>query len=382
MKIRRARDLVCYWTAEGLQVSRPPARARIQLSERATHLLIGIGDWTTADDPDLLRHGFDGEQLAGILETLRNLQVIEVDEPKPGRGYLNPWEAWGPFAESYHAASRDADYVIGGAGSEELDEALTTAGPPPPQFKSYPQAPFIPLPRSFPALSMPVGEVFKSRRTHRDFADREMSPDQLAAILHHTFGYTRFVDAGKFGTLPLKASASAGGRHEAECYVVPLRVAGVPQALYHYDGLKHALELIDDDFTTTRLGGLVCAQEPCLRCGFVCFTTAVTPRLTWKYRHPRAYRLCYIDAGHYAQTFALATTALGLGAFQTIAFSDSAVEQALGLAGGNEPGEEFAVYVLAAGHPLTAPSGLPLRYRSPQATRFLPGQMSQGESST
>ena len=197
MKIRRARDLVCCWTAEGLQVSLPPAKARIQLSERATLLLAGIGNWTSADDPDLLRHGFDGEQLAGIVETLTNLRIIEVDEPEPGRGYLNPWEAWGPFAECYHAASRDADYVIGGAGSEELDDALISAGPPPPQFKSYPQAPFTPLPRAFPALSMPVGEVFESRRTHRDFADREVSPDHLAAVLHHTFGAHAICRCGK-----------------------------------------------------------------------------------------------------------------------------------------------------------------------------------------
>ena len=32
------------------------------------------------------------------------------------------------------------------------------------------------------------------------------------------------------------------------------------------------------------------------------------------------------------------------------------------------------MYVLAAGYPLTTPSGLPLRYGFPQATRFLTDQ--------
>jgi hypothetical protein len=41
-----------------------------------------------------------------------------------------------------------------------------------------------------------------------------------------------------------------------------------------------------------------------------------------------------IDARHYAQSFALTFTALGIGAFQTIAFRDGAVEHALGTADG------------------------------------------------
>jgi len=73
------------------------------------------------------------------------------------------------------------------------------------------------------------------------------------------------------------------------------------------------------------------------------------------------------DAGHYAQTFALTCTALGLGPFQTIAFADTAVERFLGVDGA----QEFAVYLLAAGVPADAETtgavtaALPTDFRHP-----------------
>jgi SagB-type dehydrogenase family enzyme len=362
MKIRRARDMVCFWTEEGLQVIRPPSSVRLQLSARVTTLLTDLASWTAADDPALRRHDFTGPELAQTIASLREAGIVETDDqPEARRDYLSPWAAWGPFAETYHAASRDASYVIGGPASAELDRELTSAAPMPAPFKTYPDAPALFLPRVFETLSMPVHDALAKRRTHRDFVDEETPLDAFATMLHYTFAPLRFIAGGDFGVLPLKASASGGARHEAECYVVPLRVEGVPLGLYHYDTMRHALELLDPDFTADGLSRLVCDHEPLTHCGFVCFTTAVTSRLTWKYRHPRAYRLCLLDAGHYAQTFAVAATALGLGAFQTIAFRDSETERALGVSGT----DELAVYVLAAGHPVTAPSGLPARYRHP-----------------
>lgn len=80
---------------------------------------------------------------------------------------------------------------------------------------------------------------------------------------------------------------------------------------------------------------------------------AAWERLRAKYRHPRAYRVSHLNAGHLGQTFALAATALDLGPFQSAAFDDTAVEGRLGL----DSATHSTLYLLAAGHPTpdTAP---------------------------
>ena len=55
--------------------------------------------------------------------------------------------------------------------------------------------------------------------------------------------------------------------------------------------------------------------------------------------------MLFLDQGHVAQTFVLAATALGLGAWQTAAFHDSEIEGVLGVDGV----EETALYALGAG---------------------------------
>nr|WP_244938897.1 nitroreductase family protein [Actinomadura madurae] len=78
-------------------------------------------------------------------------------------------------------------------------------------------------------------------------------------------------------------------------------------------------------------------------------------RMNVKYRAPRTYRACLLDAGHLAQTFALTATALGLGPAQTAAFRDSAVAERCRLDNtGRTP-----LYVLAGGIPHPDPRRVP-----------------------
>lgn len=215
---------------------------------------------------------------------------------------------------------------------------------------------------------MTLRDAFARRRTHRDFSETPVEADQLATVLSCAFAPQRFIDAELFGVQQLRASPSAGARHEVECYVAVLNVTGIPAGLYHYNALTHSLELLRDDIDRQAVGQLTYDQRQCLQGAFLCFTTVVAQRLAWKYRHPRAYRLWMLDAGHYGQTFALACTALGLGPFQTAAFRDSAVETALGIDGN----EEFAAYLLGAGVPLADRSSgsLPPDYRYPLPTEL------------
>lgn len=220
----------------------------------------------------------------------------------------------------------------------------------------------MPLPRRPLNLTAPVDDVFAARRTHRRFTGAPVTLDQLGTLLFHSFAPHRFIDGGAFGVQQCRVSASAGGRHEVEAYVVAYDVTGVEPGLYHYSVARHALELLDSDASRARVAELTYGQEASYDGAFTVFTTAVANRLAWKYRHPRAYRLWMYDAGHYGQTFALAATALGLGPFQTVAFVDSEVERFLGV----DPDEEFAVYLLAAGVPEGPASLLPADFAFPR----------------
>lgn len=92
-------------------------------------------------------------------------------------------------------------------------------------------------------------------------------------------------------------------------------VAGLAPGLYHYGPRRHVLQLVKDNVSRERIVEVTYRQSPSYEAPITVFTTAVIDRLSWKYRHPRAYRLWMYDTGHYGQTFALAATALGLGAF-------------------------------------------------------------------
>ena len=263
------------------------------------------------------------------------------------------WVAnWGYAARSFHEESRDAPYVEDPAARSDLIGRITST-PGPDIFKSYGTGVAVPLPTTLAPTVMPLGEALLKRRTYRDFSPQPVTAQQLATILHYAFRPQRFIDAGRFGLMLQKTSPSAGARHELECYVAARNVEGIDPALYHYKGMDHSLTRIGEVPDDSQIAFLTHNQRQCYGSPFVCFTTAIFSRLSYKYRHARAYRLWMYDVGHFGQTFVLTCTALGLGAYQTAAFRDSEVEKYLGIYGSGE----YATYVLGAGHPVA--EGLP-----------------------
>src|SRR4029077_14875937 len=97
--------------------------------------------------------------------------------------------------------------------------------------------------------------------------------------------------------------------------------------------------------------------------------TAVFERTEWKYPFPRAYRAVLLEAGHFAQTFCLVATALGLAPFCTLALADSLIERDLGVDGVSEA----VLYAAGVG---TRPRGAdwapwPTRRRLPRTSNAL-----------
>ncbi|WP_437102244.1 SagB/ThcOx family dehydrogenase [Streptomyces kronopolitis] len=157
-----------------------------------------------------------------------------------------------------------------------------------------------------------------------------MSLHDLAVLLRTVFGPAEFIDGFEYGALIRRTSPSGGARQELDAYLAAPNVTGVPAGLFHYNTREHSLELLREAFTHAEAGALCAYQEGIGQAAFVVFVVAAWERLRAKYRRPRAYRVSHLNAGHLGQTFALATTALGLGPFQSAAFDDTAVETASG----------------------------------------------------
>ncbi|MGC5330337.1 SagB/ThcOx family dehydrogenase [Micromonospora sp. DT62] len=355
MRVRRRDQLVCRWDSDALMVALPGQRRWLRVTPDLLSLLQRLDDFTDVDEVAAQFGGEAADAAVQAVHKLRDAGILVADTDDACTPPV--WQHWGPIASRMHTEARDANYLVDSPRRDATAAQIAADGAPPAPFKRYPDAPAVHLPRRALPLRTPVEEVFAARRTHRAFAGTPVGIDALATVLSCTFAPQRFLDGGAFGPQQGRISASAGGRHEVECYVAVYDVTGVPAGLYHYAPEVHRLELLDATVDRERIAALAYEQEPSYQGAFTCLTTTVAARLSWKYRHPRAYRLWMFDAGHYGQTFALTCTALGLAPFQTVAFHDSGVEAMLGV----DADHEFATYLLSAGNPApddgTGPTG-------------------------
>ncbi|MGH8905339.1 MAG: SagB/ThcOx family dehydrogenase [Egibacteraceae bacterium] len=360
MLLRRARGLIVQWQDGELTLQSYLDGTCFVVDGSTLELLDRFECWAEAEQVAASYEEYDA---ASVLEQIRLLTKAGLLHDEDGDGddelLQRHWRHWSEEARYFHYGTKDAEYVDDEEQKRRnLMELLTEDAAP--LFKIDQKAERLYLPRAFLPLRSEFGDVLATRRTHRTFTSEGVDPVTLSTVLHHTFAPMHFVDAGEFGTLLLKTSPAGGARHELECYVGVLNVTGVDRGLYHYCGENHSLELLESPFDAHIADRLCHGQGHCATASFVCFVTALFGRLMFKYRHPRAYRIMLLNAGHLAQTFVLVCTALGLGPFQTAAFRDSEVEEILGVDGF----AEGALYVLGAGRPVPTREGMPadLRY--------------------
>jgi SagB-type dehydrogenase family enzyme len=192
--------------------------------------------------------------------------------------------------------------------------------------------------------------MLRARRTWRRFSNTPMARAKLATLLQLTWGVQQHILIPGQGRFVLKTSPSGGARHPLEAYVIALNVAGLRRGVYHYAAGDHHLVDMQRHVSKRLVTHLLANQGYFAGAGAIVVMSAVFARTMWKYQHSRAYRAILTEAGHFAQTFCLVATALGLAPFCTMAFRDSDVDALLGLDGL----DEAAIYVVGAG---TRPSG-------------------------
>jgi SagB-type dehydrogenase family enzyme len=282
-----------------------------------------------------------------ILELIKAELLMECDSPEAARDDLlaSSWQPWLPAGGYHFLTKKDGPVSKGGLSIEQKLRTMPHT-PQPPKFKTIEGAERIALPRPDSKRDA-FFQTLHARRTRQAFSPAPASLASISKLLHTTWGVQGFIRTKEFGSLPLKTSPSGGARHPIEVYLMALRVKGLDPGLYHYDARGHALERMSSA-APARKARAYCADQPyAARAAALFIMTAVFARSMWKYRHPRAYRVVQLDAGHLGQTFCLTATRMGLAPFSTAALNDTLIERDLGIDGISES----VIYVTGCGMP-------------------------------
>jgi SagB-type dehydrogenase family enzyme len=217
---------------------------------------------------------------------------------------------------------------------------------PPLERPADPGKKIIPLTK-VNALKIPAIDLrsaIENRRSVRAYADMSLTLDELSWLLWATQGVQKVGFAvGSHRTY--RTVPSAGGRHPFETYLVVRAVTGLPQGVYRFIALDHALQEVDASRDCSKDIAALCKGQVFIEQAAATFVwMADEYRGFWRYR-ARAYRGVFQDAGHVGQNLYLAAAAIGCGACGIGAFDDLGLARFLGADGV----ELFTVYAASVG---------------------------------
>jgi SagB-type dehydrogenase family enzyme len=206
----------------------------------------------------------------------------------------------------------------------------------PPPVKRYRQElETVPLPRDWPAVEIPAGDVLAGREMPAGRLDLAA----LSRILHLSAGVVRTTQRPGRPLFLFRAAGSAGGRFGMELYVAARDIDGLADGVWWYEPQGHALR---------RVG------PPAADGGTTVIVTGVPWRVGWRYAE-RGYRHLYWDSGTMlSQLLALAATA-GLQPRLYTRFPDARVAALVGADGVHEFPLELVA--LGGGEPATEAGG-------------------------
>ena len=297
-------------------------------------LLDFFDDWRPASDLFDALGQFTRASLRQALGRLVRHTLLQRSDRAPDttERALEAWSGWNPAAGFFHTATRNHAY--GDGDPEPWARARALRGPPPDPIKRYPRAASVTLPA--PRRDGEFPQTLLERRTWRSFEDAPLELADLATLLGLTWAIQHDTRLSDDQRVILKTSPSGGARHPLEVYVLALRVTGLRRGLYHYRPDTHRLELVRAGATARQVQRYLPTGDWCAAAGAITFITSVFPRKQWKYSYPRVYRSIFIEVGHFAQTFCLAATWLGLAPFALAALADDQIEKDLAIDGVTE----------------------------------------------
>lgn len=358
-QVRRASALIARFEADQLVVENYLTGRETFLHHQLLPPLAALTDPTSRHLAARNLSGAAHAEPTALLDQLLAQDVLlecDTREERRDRAIASQWP-WGEEARWFHYRTRRTRFGYDLATERAHLLAHAQIQPPPAPFTDL-GPPHLDLPAPH-ALCAGLGDVLRRRRTHRRFKNQPITLQELATVLHVTWGVTEQRTDPGVGPLVLKTSPSGGARHPTEVYCVALNVRGLRAGVYHYCAGRHSLSPLgataDPAGLTHAVVDVVTQQPWAGHAAAVFLMTSVTRRSAWKYPQAHAYRVLLLDAGHLGQTFHLVCTALGLAPWTTAALDEDAAEELLGL---DDP-TELVLYAAACGLPDEPDAGAP-----------------------
>jgi SagB-type dehydrogenase family enzyme len=337
-RIRRSSCLWFFWSDGALYAANYLTGVHLPIPLAVLGVLNHLNVWRTPDAVARTLAGSTKASVRALLDSLEKTTLIvrEGSAQDARERQLGPWRAWGEEARAFHFITKRTHQRPPESDETALVRSLLDRDPLPPAVKRYNEHRQIALDKSDQRVFADFPQLLLRRRIRRQFSAQTVSLADISFLLRLTWGFTGSREWPGLGRVGLKTSPSGGARHPIEVYVAPLGVKGLPRSLYYYHPLRHSLIDLRTRITASDLERF-CGYQPWTRRAAALFLmTAVIPRITWRYRSSRAYRVMLLEAGHFCQTFCLLATWLNLAPFSTAALDDEYIEQRLGLDGSSE----------------------------------------------
>ena len=193
----------------------------------------------------------------------------------------------------------------------------------------------LPPPETKGAIS--VEEALASRRSRRNFQDKELSVEKLSQILWAAYGIS---EPGR----GLRTAPSAGATYPLEIHVAVGKVAGVEPGVYRYDPHGHKIIRTVDRDIRGALSDAALSQTMVRDAPVTVIHTAIFERIAG-YGDRGRERYVFMEIGHSAQNIYLQAETLGLGTCAIGAFMDDRVKDLLRL-----PADEEPLYLMPVGY--------------------------------
>jgi SagB-type dehydrogenase family enzyme len=203
--------------------------------------------------------------------------------------------------------------------------------------------PIVSLPKRLPRLRNSLDRAMRSNLAVRKITSCLLPLNQLAALLHYSFGATRIV-ARSGPRKSLRILPPTGTFYSLEIFIHAANVRSVAKGLYHYNPFLHHLRLLRDGNLADEIVRCFAPNTVPTHASLVVFITAIFERATFVYGN-RGYRFALKEAGSVAQNFGLVSSSLGLASIGMDDFLDRRVDAFLQVDGITHS----AVHTLAIG---------------------------------
>jgi SagB-type dehydrogenase family enzyme len=191
--------------------------------------------------------------------------------------------------------------------------------------------------------TMSLVEAIRNRESRRQFSDETLSLEELSFLLWATQGIRRIHPQRVWA---MRNVPSGGCRHPFETYLCVRNVESVPQGLYRYAPLEHALVAVEAPGSKSKASlAEACYGQQFVDTAAVTFIwTAIPYRTEWRYG-PDSLKDILLSCGHICQNLYLACESIGAGTCAIVAYNQDLLDAFIGVDGE----DEISLYVAPVG---------------------------------